>query len=703
MKRTPGRSVPRARRVGWLAIVFLACAAPAILAHSGSSLQAPLTAAPFSAIDGTIDAASGPERSGAAAVCNAMKLYALRTNTTLYLAVDVYEDTADPDDVLLLFFDMNHSGGTGPDAADRAIRLVGFPAGSNQTPTTAQIFSGNGTDWVSPAAFTTVKSSRVGSGPGGRLVVELTVPITTAPLGFAAFYASKNDQDCNSDGILDNSFAWPSTLPTPGGDSLAGIKDPSQWGDLGRRAPQVTFVAPTCCTSNDITFNPSGQPFTPGVDVNISANVHNLDTTFDAKSVPVEVRVHKFGTGGGVIFTSAPSNPVIPLIGHLAAATTSAVTWPSPPSGIHGCIQAEIQPPTETGGHTLDDYSLAASNIMAQHNIDVACVPQGMKKNLQFLTFNPDAQPQKITLVMQQQTPEGMRPLELQLGAPDRVLQPREEFAVTLNVTAQADAPVTKLPRELLHVPPTASGQAAVLVKVAPGDRVHLAASGDVDVDGRGNIPATGPDGTDASNAAPGQYLLSGRTGARVAGALIGSFDGFKTSFLLGADGTVNVPAGVDALQLAVNDIIGQAGDNTGGGYDVEAWRLPALNPPPVVIEGQSPGANPAASPAARPAAAPATGPGATAAAVLPPFPEIRITAASTRQIRINDKLYTLSRELGGVVYQLLVTDHAPAGGPGGTGGGYPPPFGIGWLWWLLLLLLLLVLIAFGRRKRPRV
>src|SRR5207244_12895944 len=71
-----------------IAAGIVAAAVPAIVAHSGDSLQSPLTASPFSPIDGTIDAASGPERSGAAAGCNSMKLYSVRTATSLYLAVD---------------------------------------------------------------------------------------------------------------------------------------------------------------------------------------------------------------------------------------------------------------------------------------------------------------------------------------------------------------------------------------------------------------------------------------------------------------------------------------------------------------------------------------------------------------------------------------------------------------------------------------
>ena len=213
---------------------LLSDGAPHMLAHSGPSLKAPLVTGTLPTIDGTIESAWGPERTGAAAGCTSMNLYALRSSSDLYLAVDVPELVADPDDTLLLFFDVNHSGGSGPDPADRAIRLANFPAGINQQPGTRESYTGNGIGWGSVVPFTTVKSSRTGSGGSARLTVELTVPLTSAPVGFALYYASKDLQDCNGDSdFVESSFKWPSTLPTPGGDPLAGIKAPIEWSDLG--------------------------------------------------------------------------------------------------------------------------------------------------------------------------------------------------------------------------------------------------------------------------------------------------------------------------------------------------------------------------------------------------------------------------------------------------------------------------------------
>lgn len=230
------------RRVSFTVTLALSCVSiwllssgmPGMLAHSGTPLKAPLSTGPFPTLDGTIEPAWGPERTGAPAGCPSMNLYALRSASTLYLAVDVPELVADPADTLLLFFDMNHNGGSAPDLADRAIRLANFAAGSNQSPATAELYSGNGLGWGSQAPFTTARSSRTGSGNSGRLVVELTLPLTSAPVGFALYYNSSDLQDCNSDAdISESSFKVPNMLATPGGDSLAGVKVPTQWIDLG--------------------------------------------------------------------------------------------------------------------------------------------------------------------------------------------------------------------------------------------------------------------------------------------------------------------------------------------------------------------------------------------------------------------------------------------------------------------------------------
>jgi hypothetical protein len=409
------------------------------------------------------------------------------------------------------------------------------------------------------------------------------------------------------------------------------------WDKLGIQAPVVTFNAPTCCTSADITFEQSmvamKQPFDVGQPVDIDASVHNTDTATAAKNVRVQITVHKFGTGGGVIFM--PAVQEIMSIGPSAAATTGAVPQWTPAMPMHGCIRAEILQPVEGGGKSLDDYAVGA-NALVQYNTEVACAMKGMMKKLQFTKFNPSPdKAQMIDLVMRRRVPRGFEGLEFALEQAGGPLGPLQEADVALIVRVPDNLPTTDLPRETVHVPPTAGRENPVAVRTTPGERVHLSAAG---------------------------------TG----GTLIGSFDGFATTFEIGADATLMVPQRTEGLRLAVAAIVDRQAENTGGnGYDVDVWRMPAAPQPE-----------------------PAAAADATAAAAAPlPFPEVDIFATTTEQITIAGKMYTVVRNVGGVTFQILVAD---AGGTGGLPGGR--------LLWLLLLLfvILAIIVWLFKKKRPR-
>ncbi len=64
-------------------------------------------------------------------------------------------------------------------------------------------------------------------------------------------------------------------------------------------------------------------------------------------------------------------------------------------------------------------------------------------------------------------------------------------------------------------------------------------------------------------------FLLSGKVYApnEHIGAIVGSFDGFKTAFVVGADKSFIVPQGVTKLALAVNDVVGQFKNNRDGKF----------------------------------------------------------------------------------------------------------------------------------------
>ena len=669
--------VPGPLRAVLVALLAAGGARPLAAHAPGQSLQAPLGAVAPS-LDGTIEGLWGaPVRTVSllpSTTCDepTQRIYAMRTATHLYVAIDVPESAAaDPADTLLLFVDGNHNGLANPDAADRAIRLVGFPNALNQLPSTREIYTGTGAGWGAAAPFSAVKSSRTGTGTAARLTVEVELPFTTAPLGFALVHLSGDAQDCNADSVND-SLLFPAGLPSPSG-APPGLTDTSQWGDIGRRTPVVEFDAPTCCASSDIRYTQGGnvnpQPVAANTPVDITARPHNRDATFEAKSVNVRIQVHDFGTGSGVVFTGTPTP--IPTISPSAGVFTSpAVTWAGPPAGLHGCIRAEIRPPTG-----LEDYAIGA-NSTAQRNIDVACVGKGMQKRMMFMVMNPDeGREQRIFLALRPRVPAAMKGLQLRVVQPERPLRPGEQVQVALLATAAADIPVTDVPRQKAQVAPkaggsvqrprpdgavaTGGGQDPVRIEARPGDRLHIMASGSVDIDAAGPIGGAGPEGRDVSKEIPeGRFLLSGERPSRVGGALIGSYDNFATSFVVGPELTLEVPDQAQGLSLAVNDVVGGFGDNAGSGFAVEVSTLPAPNKP-----------------------------GGT-------LPEADVFATTVEEIRLGDFVYKVGRVLGGVTYQILVT------GDAGGGTTPPPPDHPLKLWWILILLLILVLLFLMFRKK---
>jgi hypothetical protein len=299
------------------------------------------------------------------------------------------------------------------------------------------------------------------------------------------------------------------------------------------------------------------------------------------------------------------------------------------------------------------------------------------------MAFNPMQQQEvRILLAKQELMPEGFKGLRFELQQPDRPLRPQEEMPIRLVVTAAADAPITQVPHEDVKVPPTAGGTAApplsertgtdaVSVAVRPGNRIHLTASGEVDVDGSGPLPAADPNGTDASGGGGDRrrFLLSAQSPSAYAGALIGSFDNFRSSFVVGTEATITVPEGTERLMLAVNDFDGGYGENTGAGFAVEVATLDSSPVTGEVIQR---------------AAAPAV-----------TMPQINIAAASGARVTLDQFTYNLVSNHGGVTYQFLVISdegHAATEGRGKS---------IYIILLILGILLLLFLLIWFFRRRP--
>jgi len=118
------------------------------------------------------------------------------------------------------------------------------------------------------------------------------------------------------------------------------------------------------------------------------------------------------------------------------------------------------------------------------------------------------------------------------------------------------------------------SGEMFRDVPVKAGQVLTIIATGQIFLQPGERKTPNGPDGvqikfdqnlTTAAASAP-RFLLNSsfyNPFDRV-GALIGSFDGFRTSFVIGSNSTFMVPEGATTLSLAVNDVAGGFSDNTG-------------------------------------------------------------------------------------------------------------------------------------------
>lgn len=117
---------------------------------------------------------------------------------------------------------------------------------------------------------------------------------------------------------------------------------------------------------------------------------------------------------------------------------------------------------------------------------------------------------------------------------------------------------------------PTPSGDSPLNISVTPGKMVTIIAHGLINVDPESkSIPPNGPNGFSNPDLRQSEYLLPATAyePSENIGAVIGSFDDFKTAFVIGSDLTFLVPEGAKQLSLAVNDSNGKYGDNGGEGF----------------------------------------------------------------------------------------------------------------------------------------
>jgi hypothetical protein len=150
-------------------------------------------------------------------------------------------------------------------------------------------------------------------------------------------------------------------------------------------------------------------------------------------------------------------------------------------------------------------------------------------------------------------------------------LKPKERKLVAVVITG-GQMPVAPVefaisPRAGGKYLPKPSGEEAKIIDVKPGMMVTLISNGGITVTTKQEKPRSGADGYSDSTLRKMQFLLSREfyNPSQNVGALIGSFDEFKTSFVIGNTMTFQVPEKAERLWLAVNDVDGGYDDNRGG------------------------------------------------------------------------------------------------------------------------------------------
>jgi hypothetical protein len=172
-------------------------------------------------------------------------------------------------------------------------------------------------------------------------------------------------------------------------------------------------------------------------------------------------------------------------------------------------------------------------------------------------------------------------------------VQGRQSVAAQLNLRAPVPEIIGRTLKENLMVPPKAGGRQAnakipsggppIYVKVEPGSTLlianysfHEKDEQSVDLDGQGRLlPSNGPAGLPASYLEQFLRRVGDKSKLLLArgvplGALVGSFDNFRTAFSVAEGVQVKVPAGANFLALGINDLIGLFDDNTGTGFRVK-------------------------------------------------------------------------------------------------------------------------------------
>lgn len=267
----------------------------------------------------------------------------------------------------------------------------------------------------------------------------------------------------------------------------------------------------------------------------------------------------------------------------------------SNPQLDHQCVKAEV----------IFEADPNKTNNDIWRNMNFVCLP-----NFQTLTFNftlgwagfafydPDMGKEMILHVDLQNMDKGWG---FELQGVKRVadfsyvakLQGKRTLRAAAVFKAPPGEPFGRTLKENLVVPPKAggrlrqfkppTGEAPVYVRIDGGSELLIAnytfGSDDhqyVDLDGQGKLlPPNGPTGLSLPHlerfldkvGEKFRLLLAPRAPL---GALVGSFDNFKTAFIVGDGVQILSPSNATHLALAINGVIGLYDDNAGSGFRVK-------------------------------------------------------------------------------------------------------------------------------------
>jgi hypothetical protein len=363
----------------------------------------------------------------------------------------------------------------------------------------------------------------------------------------------------------------------------SGTPLPSHWGNatLSR-----AFGNGVTISSDDIRTN-QPNPSTislnlPNVFYAMAANNSSLGgTLLPAQQVKATFKIANFGLSPGQSYANVPvsGNPtasvnIAPTVAHTFQTDPWTLTGPQRDdykNNVHQCIRVEL---TSTNPGTV------FINSSAQRNMDfvdthspfsktAAYTSKGIEPGRRvdftlrenFINFDPKL---PWTSDIRNATRTNPRTYRAQLGSgADGVL----DITVT--------PPNIRITPVAVAIPPGTGGtRPNVRFPVASGELVTVVAFGSVTIDGvpvggAGSFAARSSDDKPESPTLPD---LPGVTKLRP-GTLIGSFDGFRTQFVIGTSATAKVPEGSQELQLKLFDTPQGYEKQRGEGLQLEVVR----------------------------------------------------------------------------------------------------------------------------------